>query len=381
MSSSKFPTAIFSDKKRTYSSTGVVKIKEEKPTCVEKLANIRRNIALLLHYGNVTPFQWMSTRFKCFYCSKDITDCDNLISHTNQKHSNLHLEEFIKKRVKSKDVPIKLDVQNIACKVCLEPIDSLQGLISHIIQTHEDNYDVEVGVCAFPFVLTKDEYACTQCEDRFDNFSSLVSHMYKIHVSHSYVCQICGLSFLYKDRMMRHFNNSHVGYRCSICKKMFEGQKTLARHKELKHGQVKVHNCSLCSLRFYNDYQLKVHMGKAHNVEKFVIKCEMCPKVCNTKGALLIHMQSKHSEATYECDMCDYKASIKWLIKLHKRKHLGERDYECSICKRKFGRSSNLRTHMKVHTGNFGRVCRKCRHGFVDVEELRSHEREVHYVD
>lgn len=353
------------------------KARTQEDTYLERLNKIRRNILLVLRYGKVVPFTWHTKGFKCFYCLKPMRDCEILKEHT-LKHT-VNLDAFIPKRIISKDVPIKIDVTDLACKVCPEvQIKDLEEFISHIILVHKGNYDTNLGVCVFPFVLKKDLMQCVLCENQYDNFTSMVGHMHKDHVSHSCVCQICGLSFMSQIRLKRHISNSHIGYRCSACGKMFNASHRLEKHKQRFHGYTKLHECNLCSANFDNSYQMKVHLGKIHNVEKYMIKCEQCPKICTTKGAMMLHVQAQHSDLKYECDLCDYKAGIKWLITLHKRKHYGVKEYMCSICERQFRRSSNLRAHMKVHSGVSGRVCRFCRRGYTDLETLKTHELEVH---
>ncbi|KAG6460265.1 zinc finger protein 1 homolog [Manduca sexta] len=350
-------------------------------TYLERLSNTRRNILIVLRYGTVIPFNWNTKGYRCFYCSKQMKDCENLKEHTMIKHAEVNLEDFIPKRIISKDVPVKIDVTQLGCKYCPDsPLSTLEDLFEHLKINHGESFE-STGVCFIPFVLNKDVMRCVICESQFDNFSSMISHMNKEHINHACICQICGLSFIDQVRLKRHISNSHIGHRCSICGKMFEATHKLEKHKQRIHGLMKIHECNLCSATFENKYRVKVHMGKVHNVEKYRIQCEHCPKICTTKGAMLLHVQSLHSELRYECDLCDYKTGIKWMIKLHKRKHFGEKDYFCSICERSFGRSSNLRAHMKVHTGAVGRVCRFCRRGFVNLECLNQHEYEFHYFD
>lgn len=306
-------------------------------------------------------------------------DCETLKEHT-KKHT-VDLEKFIPKRIISKDIPVKIDVSEMACKMCPRiPITDLDGLVSHITEVHQEKYDFNMGVCIFPFVLNKDLMQCVLCENSYDNFTCMIGHMHKNHISHSVICQICGVSFISQIRLKRHISNSHIGYRCTVCGKMFNASHRMERHKERIHGEAKLYECNLCSATFNSQYQLKVHLGKIHSVEKYLIKCEQCPKVCTTKGAMLLHVQSQHSELKYACDLCKYTTGIKWLITLHMRKHVGCRDYACSVCEKLFRRSSNLRAHMKVHSGTSGRVCRFCRRGFTDFEALSRHEA-VHYME
>ncbi|XP_026749290.1 zinc finger protein 432-like [Galleria mellonella] len=348
----------------------------------KRLYIARKNVLTVLQYGKVMPFNWNTSGFRCFYCGKFMRDCVALREHTESKHSSVDMENCLPKRIISKDVPVKIDVTDIACKFCPNTdLNTLEDLISHITSIHKEEYDDTAGVCIFPFCLKRDIMNCVLCESVFDNFTSLMRHMNKEHIAHGYICQICGLSFVDSIRLKRHITYSHVGHRCTLCGKLFEASHKLEWHRQRIHGQVKTHECNLCSETFDNKYQVKVHMGKVHNVEKYRIKCEYCPKICTTKGAMVLHVQSLHSEVRYECDICEYKTAIKWMIKLHRRKHFGEKNYACSICQRKFGRSSNLRAHMKVHTGQNGRVCRRCHQGFTDFESLSKHELELHYFE
>ncbi|XP_049883426.1 zinc finger protein 26-like [Pectinophora gossypiella] len=353
--------------------------KEEQDNYLDRLCAIRRNVQLILHYGTVIPFQWYTKGYRCFYCQKPMRDCESLKEHTVLKHHSVDLDNFIPQRIITKDIPVKVDISSVGCKICCENFNNLDDLTRHITEVHEENYDYTIGVCIFPFLLTKDIMPCCLCDAQYDNITCMVTHMYKEHITHRFICQICGLSFIDKVRLQRHITKSHIGHKCSLCQKVFDAFHKLEKHKQRIHGQIKTHECTLCTASFENGYQVKVHMGKVHNVEKYRIKCELCPKVTTTKGAMLLHVQSIHSDVRYECDLCDYKCGIKWMIKLHKRKHYGEKNYVCSVCSRKFGRSSNVRAHMKVHTGNVGRVCRWCKHGFTDLETLHKHEMESHY--
>lgn len=308
-------------------------------------------------------------------------DCEALKHHTVISHNSIDLRAFIPQRIISKDIPVKIDITDLCCKSCNVPLNTVEDLVAHIVAIHGEEYDYSAGVCVFPFILNKDLFQCMLCNEKYDNFTTMLGHMYKKHIEHAYICQICGLSFIDQMRLKRHISNSHIGHRCKICGKMFDASHKVIKHKQRIHGIQRRVECNLCSSIFESQYQVKVHMGKVHNVEKYRIKCEHCPKICNTKGAMLLHVQSLHSDARFECDLCEYKTGIKWMIKLHKRKHFGEKNYVCSICDRRFGRSSNVRAHMKVHTGNFGRVCRWCRQGFVDSETLDRHERELHYFN
>lgn len=348
-------------------------------TYLDRLSNIRSNVLTVLRYGNVTPFIWNTRGYRCFYCSKQMRDCEILKEHTVATHKSVDLDAFIPKKIMSKNIPVKIDVLNLSCKYCPDtPICNFDDLISHIIDAHGESYNRTAGVCFFPFILNKDVMHCILCDVQYDNFMCLIGHMYKEHITHTFICQTCGLSFINQVRLKRHISSCHVEHRCSLCGKTFNAPNGLRKHKEIIHGQIKVHECGLCSTTFNTDYQLKVHMGRDHNVEKYNIKCEHCSKVCATKGAMLLHVQSLHSEMRYMCDLCDYRAGVKWMVTLHKRKHYGNKDYSCSICERCFGRASNLRTHFKVHTGSSGRVCRFCRRGFINLDCLTQHEIEFH---
>ncbi|KAI5640753.1 hypothetical protein NE865_06860 [Phthorimaea operculella] len=355
------------------------RIKTDEKNYLERLSAVRKNIKLVLHYGNVTPFLWYTKGYRCFYCEKPVKDVENLKEHTI-KHQKVDLETFLQRRIIMKDVPVKIDITGLQCKVCPEKLNDFSDLTEHLNIVHGEQYDSSTEICFFPFVLSKTApMSCCICATVFDNITCLVTHMYKEHLAHKCLCTICGKSFSDKTRLQRHSKKSHIGQVCSLCDVYFDAYSQLQRHRERVHHMKRLHECNLCSATFENQYQVKVHLGKEHNVEKYRIKCEFCPKVSTTKGAMMLHVQSVHSDNKYECDLCSYTCSIKWMIKLHKRKHFGQKDYNCTLCQKKFGRSSNLRTHMKIHTGKVGRVCRWCKQGFADTDTLTKHEMETHY--
>lgn len=329
-----------------------------------------------MQVGNVLPFNWNTRGFKCFYCDKLFSNYIDLKDHT-QKHT-VDIRTYVFRNVIMKDIPIKIDISNIACSVCEIQVHDIDDLIAHINSKHEQNYDTEVRDCFFSLTSNQDKINCALCKDKHDNMSSLMAHMYKMHITHESICQNCGLSFKDELRLKRHFANSHVGYKCKICGRVFGAFHKMVKHKQEIHRIERKIICNMCSKVFKSPYQVKVHLGKVHNVEKFLIKCGHCPKICNTKGAMVLHVQSVHTVARFQCDICEYKTNVKWLLTLHKRRHDEDKNYTCNLCERCFRRSSNLRTHMKVHSGAFGRVCRFCRRGFTDEGTLKKHSIDLH---
>lgn len=342
----------------------------------DALKSARRNILYVLYYSNIVPFRWHSQGLKCFYCKISISDSIALKIHT-KSHSNENLEEFLKQNILSKDIPIKVDVTNLQCKLCEINIKDIDELVSHIVNIHDETGIEDISSCVIPFELNETQKSCIICHSQFDDIHLLVMHVVRQHVKQNFMCQICGQRFATRFRLARHIKSIHTLHKCVDCNKKFDTHKKLEIHQQL-HGKIRVFSCNLCSFSFTNRYQLKVHMGREHNVEKYIFKCEFCSYICVTKGTMTLHIKLKHGSNSYQCDECDYKANLKWLITLHKNKHLGKKEYQCSLCGKTFARSSNLSAHMKIHTGNVGRVCRWCKHGFTDLDSLKEHEINSH---
>lgn len=117
---------------------------------MRKLLAKRRNVEYVLEYSNVTPFMWYKGKYRCFYCTEPMKDPVALREHTALMHQYVNLELIVFDRTKNnrnKDAAVKIDVTDISCKLCTQPLDTLEQLINHLIIAHDAEYDVSVPNC------------------------------------------------------------------------------------------------------------------------------------------------------------------------------------------------------------------------------------------
>uniref|UniRef100_A0A2A4K5P5 C2H2-type domain-containing protein n=1 Tax=Heliothis virescens TaxID=7102 RepID=A0A2A4K5P5_HELVI len=284
-------------------------------------------------------------------------DCEILKNHTS-KHSE-DLATFISQRIISKDIPVKIDVSNIGCKECEKPLKDLEELISHIITVHEGDYEESLGVCALPFVLTKNLMQCVLCENQYDNFTSMVSHMHKDHISHSSVCQICGLSFISKIRLKRHINNSHIGYRCTICSKMFNASHRMEKHKQKMHGQGKNFECNLCSAGFERERK----GGQDTTAPPESLDTDHQTTTLQSSSKPTLTAKDKRNIMRNNVVQVLTKSTVmpfRWL----------KSSYRCFYCYDIFQEASELKNHQQTHTGDA-----------IKIQAMKNYWEPVVYID
>ena len=91
--------------------------------------------------------------------------------------------------------------------------------------------------------------------------------------------------------------------------------------------------------------------------------CEVCNKVCKSKGGLTNHVKRMHNVSTqkvmFKCDACNKEFSQEANLKNHCKKCVGEeeearvyvpRDKQCEICGQ-WKSASNLSRHRRVCQG------------------------------
>ena len=118
-------------------------------------------------------------------------------------------------------------------------------------------------------------------------------------------------------------NDSHDGFKCHLCEKIFKSK-----------------------------YKLKEHTRKRHPKNTLNFTCEYCGKIFNSNEYLKAHMYV-HKNMAFTCSECDYKTKYPSNLTCHKRtKHSGIK-YYCDTCTYVTDRKERLKQHIDVkHSGN-----------------------------
>lgn len=316
---------------------------------------IRNNIACILNTSTAVPFKYFMSRFRCFYCSKDFDDCEELKVHSSSEHPLCTTEIKSMKLRNRLDGGIKVDISFLSCKICTVEIDDLDSLVEHMISEHKLCYDKSVPNNLQAYKLVKDNFPCPFCDEFFRYFRTLLNHVAKRHSDNKNICVHCGLSFRNLPNLRAHISRRHrvANFKCFKCDLTFTSNNYLKTHLGRVHDN-KVVECPECTQRFTSVYEMQRHKINAHGSGH---KCMHCNKLFTRNSFMVNHIRRTHlKEKNVECTVCCERFFDAQRLKVHMVKHYGERNYHCDICGKKFLWKKNLRGHMSSHIKNSNQI-------------------------
>ncbi|KAK6972640.1 zinc finger protein 208 [Biomphalaria glabrata] len=261
-------------------------------------------------------------------------------------------------------------------------------------------------------------FQCTLCSETFPCQFMLDKHVKK-HVGKKVLpCTLCGVFFhKIQDRRL-HWKTVHPGIGCPNCGKMYASIKYLQKHISL--------NCQdhYPPTKKFLEFQKKQHsdfeMSKNEKkVDKKIIRCHLCPKICSSIHGWRRHMSESHEDAGFSklsntCIICNelvygYKALEKHLLQNHAEdsglpveeedglveealkkcdiditayRKAGrntseiyqdeEGNYHCPNCTKVHSDLKALRTHIRIHV-NMKLECSLCHKVFKNPTLLKQH--------
>lgn len=327
---------------------------ESKPIVIDDaekeapVKDLRSNIACILNMSTAMPFKHFMNRFRCFYCPKDFTECDDLKQHTVMEHPLCDIKLKSMRLRNRKEEGIKVDTSSLSCKLCFESMTDLDVLTDHIISEHKAKYDKSIPSVLQPFKLIKENFPCPFCGVAYGYFSTLLKHVSKDHSDNRKICVYCGESFRSDPNLRAHITRHHrsARYKCNLCDSEFINNNDLQLHSGRKHG-VKVANCPQCPEKFISRYRMHRHLIDAHGTGH---KCSYCGNLFTRHSFMMSHVRRLHlKEKNVECSVCFERFFDGQRLKMHMIKHIGERNFHCDFCGKKFLWKKNLRGHMASH--------------------------------
>lgn len=314
----------------------------------EQIVRIRENIQCVLNMSTAIPFRFR-VKFSCFYCSQKYDDYEVLKQHTQTEHPVCDIKSKSMKKCKGKRTFVRVDIANLACKLCSAPMPDLEHFIDHSISVHDANYDktVSIETCFEPYRLLKGNIPCLECPKVFRYLNTMLRHFNSEHSNNNVICDYCGRGFRSTTNLKMHLQNTHTGScECKICHAKFKNQSVLVRHMAKNHNE-KTFKCANCSEMFESAYQRQIHLIKVHGIGH---KCEYCGKMFTKHSFMDSHVRRTHlKEKNVTCSVCNDKFFDNHLLRMHMVKHDGERKFKCELCGKAFLRQKNLRTHMDTH--------------------------------
>ena len=171
-------------------------------------------------------------------------------------------------------------------------------------------------------------HPCYECGKTFDK-KGIRSHIQRVHLkSCDFLCDQCEYAtidkrYLLGHKQIYHEEGAKLGrHKCKKCEKLLVTSRTLKRHDEIVHQQIKHHFCEKCDFGSYELRDLTKHVFEYHydiNDHKEYQKCDVCGYVIKTTQ-LYQHMKAMHDKKMYFCDMCDFSRPYKTQVEKHKER-------------------------------------------------------------
>lgn len=322
-------------------------------TSKEKRRIMRNNVVQVLVKSNIMPFRWLKSSYRCFYCYEIFQEPAELKSH-----QLVHVGDEIKVQAMSNywEPVVYVDVTNIACKLCPEPITDLYELIDHLITKHNVTYNKDIGICMTAFKLDEISVKCLICNATFRTFGPLIAHTNKDHKGSSAIlCDICGQHFKDAQLLRNHVKSIHELMRstvlCAECGKKFDSRSKLNTHE--RHHHDKKFKCLVCPEKFQSHYKRSQHMAAAHKT-RTEVKCLHCPKTFVFRSMMMTHLRDAHlKERNHVCSVCGWRAFNSYRLNNHMYKHSGEKNFKCDACDKSFTTKKIMRAHfIRMHRNN-----------------------------
>ena len=195
-------------------------------------------------------------------------------------------------------------------------------------------------------------FTCNRCDKTFRHKNSLVLHE-RVHTGGKpYKCNTCNNTFSQSTHLLTHKRSVHSALteECKVCRKKFQSSEYARKHEVSMHSNTKDFQCEKCMKMFKLSSHLKAH--KAVHEKKSVCLQHVSKDLFKT---LQKHIEEIHQNIKkIYCIHCDEKFSRKEYVTCHTKKaHNGEyvqntENYlRCVHCPKTFPQESSLKAHLR----------------------------------
>eukprot|EP00099_Drosophila_melanogaster_P010666 NP_001284974.1 uncharacterized protein Dmel_CG3032, isoform B [Drosophila melanogaster] len=216
-------------------------------------------------------------------------------------------------------------------------------------------------------------------------------------------CSVCRRSFAHQITLAAHIRKVHEGskrpFQCDQCEKAYSFMGGLYTHiREVHAPKERRHPCDQpgCERIYTSRIAMQKHKRLKHSprdrdaLKKFI--CEQCGASFNQSANLKYHLKTKHptedevaareggAGERHFCDICQKEFHSRYTLKYHtlqQHEVQEELPHECQVCGRRMAKKFMLLQHMLMHS-NDKLPCEHCGRRFARRFELEAHVRAVH---
>lgn len=278
----------------------------------------RSNAETILRWTTACPFRVNDKSILCVYCHELYDDPAAFRNHVRQDHDNCTLEVVFYNLPKSEF--IKADLTDLACKLCDENFQDLDTVAAHLTSQHNKKIDFNTKLGVMPYKLKKDSFNCAVCGKIVPSLLHLNRHT----ISHflSFVCHVCGSSYIASTGLLKHVRSKHQDYEvyCKRCRTKFPNMEAKERHRRTVKSCMP-YSCPQCAERFLDWKTRQKHMEAQHGHAKKTYRCADCNVDFTSDIAYYNHFKLQHSDNCAVCKHCGMKFVSVYRLKRHLAKH------------------------------------------------------------
>ena len=256
---------------------------------------------------------------------------------------------------------------------------------------------------------SKEIYPCNDCSTLFKDYRDLTRHVSKCNPNQMKYpkCSKCKRSYTRYDTLMQH-TRRHLKihpYSCDICKKGFESNSRIHKHKKLgkckdninyessnneqepKHIEVEnsenkdnfrnklkeIYPCNDCLAVFNKMEDLTMHVNKCNPKQLKAPKCYKCKRSYTRYETLMQHTRCHLKIYPYSCNFCQKGFTVN--ANVHKHKKSGKCKDNTSKNKKKPNHMEVENKSSKLYATDSTYSCDVCNKVFSDLGDCMKHEK------
>lgn len=341
-------------------------------------------------------------RILCDYCGKRFTKQCHLTNHmrfVHKKHpKHITAKPWEIKNLTENNVIGNINVSEQSFNSSPKTKSAKEHQKNSLVSVNADLNNVDVNS------LDKLSY-CTICKKQFAHIGALTSHMHIHSNCRPYECRYCNRTFnmkgpytrhLGKHKRMNNVKNIQAQNLSQIKIEMIEGKSENKQQQELNED---FNNSELVDISLNKSTNCTTSMKKS----RMWFACDVCVKKFSTPFQLILHRRLKHEDVTlYVCKICSKSYSVRHRWNRHLKSHYLRNDcitnlknglhtnnpklvgniikndqhpnqFKCGYCKKEY----NLIYHWKRHFS----LSKKCRrHCKRNVPEFTSVQAKKDYT-